>query len=134
MGTDLKKIFILEDEFIVALDIKCILMRAGQYLPVIIQHNKDILSLLIDERPELIIISSNIDREISREIFFIGEKINSRFIILSTSSKYDWFQKKDQDFEVVPKPFSHDILIKKVENLLKTNSPIFAEACMSEVS
>jgi hypothetical protein len=112
------------------------LKRAGQYLPIIIKHKKDILSLLLDEKPELIIISSNIDKEISREIFFIGKKFSSRFIILTTNSQYEWNQKKDQDFdfEVIFKLFSHEILIEKVGNLLKTTSPMFAEACMSEVN
>jgi DNA-binding NtrC family response regulator len=136
LGTDLKKIFILEDESIIALDIKYSLMRAGQYLPIIIKHKEDILSLLLDERPELIMISSNIGEEISRKIFFIGKKFGSRFIILSTNSKYNCNEKKDRDFdfEVIFKPFSHEILIKKVGNLLKTTSPMFAEACMPEVN
>jgi len=127
---DLKKIFILEDYYIIALDIKNILEKAGLYLPIIIKNKKDILSLILDERPVLIIVSSNVDKKISKEIFFIGEKINTRFILLSTNSQYDWNQKTDQEFynEVIFKPFSNEIIVKSVENLLQPVPPMFVEA------
>jgi len=131
-----KKIFILEDYYIIALDIKNILEKAGLYLPIIIKNKKDILSLILDERPVLIIVSSNVDKKISKEIFFIGEKINTRFILLSTNSQYDWNQKTDQELynEVIFKPFSEEIIVKSVENLLQPASPMFAEDCMSEAN
>jgi len=133
---DLKKIFILEDYYIIALDIKNILEKAGLYLPIIIKNKKDILSLILDERPVLIIVSSNVDKKISKEIFFIGEKINTRFILLSTNSQYDWNQKTDQELynEVIFKPFSEEIIVKSVENLLQPASPMFVEDCMSEAN
>jgi len=133
---DLKKIFILEDEFIIALDIKYILVKAGLYLPVIIKNKKDITSLILDERPWLIIMSLNVDEKISKEIFFIGEKFEIRFILLSTNYQNDCNQKTNQDFykEVIFKPFSSEILIKSVEKLLQPPSPIFTEACISEAN
>lgn len=133
---DLKKIFILEDECIIALDIKYILVKAGLYLPVIIKNKKDIPSLILDERPWLIIMSLNVDEKISKEIFFIGEKFDIRFILLSTDYQNDCNQKTNQDFykEVIFKPFSGEMLIKGVEKLLQPPSPIFTEACISEAN
>ncbi len=127
---DLKKIFILEEENIIALDIKNILDNAGLYLPIIIKYKEDIFSLILDERPELIIVSSNVDKKISKEIFFIGKKLQTQFILLSTNSHYSWNQQTNMDFynEVIYKPFSNEILIKSVENLLKPTSLMFANA------
>jgi len=130
---DLKKIFILEDEYIIALDIKNILLKSGLYLPIIIKYTEDLLSLILNERPGLIIVSSNVDKKISKEIFFIGKKFNTQFILLSTNSQYNWNQNKDRDFysEVIFKPFSTEILVKTVENLLKPAFPMFVEVHMS---
>jgi len=133
MKMDSKKIFILEDEYIIALDIKNILLKSGLYLPIIIKYTEDLLSLILNERPGLIIVSSNVDKQISEEIFFIGKKFNTQFILLSTNSQYNWNQNKDRDFysEVIFKPFSTEILVKTVENLLKPAFPMFVEVHMS---
>jgi two-component SAPR family response regulator len=128
LGTDLKKIFILEDEYIVAFDIKNILVKIGSYLPIIIKRKEDILSLVLKERPGLIIVSSSMGKELSNEIFSAGEKFNTKFILLSTNSQYEWNQKTDVNFysEVIFKPFINEILINSVENILKPSSPVFA--------
>ena len=122
MGTALKKILIIEDELIVALDIKYILLRSGSYFPIIIKNNEDLLSFVKDEIPELIIVSSNIYEKISKEILTIMTRFNPRLIVLSTNFQNDWNQKPDQwfDMELISKPFDRDLLINKVEKLFRT--------------
>ncbi|HSP88053.1 MAG TPA: hypothetical protein VLN45_07955 [Ignavibacteriaceae bacterium] len=122
MGTALKKILIIEDELIVALDIKYILLRSGSYFPIIIKSIEELLSFVKDEIPELIIVSSNIYEKISKEILTIMTRFNPRLIVLSTNFQNDWNQKPDQwfDMELISKPFDRDLLINKVEKLFRT--------------
>lgn len=130
MGTALKKILIIEDELIVALDIKYILLRSGSYFPIIIKSHEDLLSFVKDEVPELIIVSSNIYEKISKEILTIMMRFNPRLIVLSTNFQYDWNQKPDQwfDMELISKPFASDLLINKVEKLFRTIPSPFVDA------
>jgi DNA-binding NtrC family response regulator len=123
LGTALKKILIIEDELIVALDIKYILLRSGSYFPIIIKSHEDLLSFVKDEVPELIIVSSNIYEKISKEILTIMMRFNPRLIVLSTNFQYDWNQKPDQwfDMELISKPFASDLLINKVEKIIQNN-------------
>jgi len=120
------KIFIWETEQIVALHLKKIFQKAA-YKPMIIGSNDDIFSLLLIVKPELIIISSDLNSEILVKLIAFVKNLNTSLIVLSTQPQ-DTITRQlkisNSIYPIILKPFTEDELLHSISMCLngKLNS------------
>ncbi|MFO7448403.1 MAG: hypothetical protein R6W90_18745 [Ignavibacteriaceae bacterium] len=116
-----KKIFIYEEEAIVALDIKTILSQSGKYQPVILRKNENFSAVFNSEKPELIIASVNARLTFPEEILLPVKEAHIPMVILAHSKPKSITAqlKLTLNGDILLKPFDKDELIFCVQHLIE---------------
>ena len=115
---DVRTAFILEDDFMVALEIKSFLLKQGIKQVAMANGNKKALAKLHQAKPDVAVLDLNLGQEDSKETatYLRGEGIP--FVFLSGySSAYDWVR-EFPDVPLVNKPIRPELLKEALSGVL----------------
>lgn len=114
-------VLVVEDDFMVALDLKAMLEGSGYRVLGPVGTVDDALRLLADEPPDLAVLDVNLN---GHPVIPVAKRLRNLQIPFILASAYDWFDVEDSDVltevENVPKPFTERQLLAAVARLRAT--------------
>ncbi len=120
------KIMVVEDEGIIATDIKMALQSAGYHVCAVVSTGEKAITLAETEKPELIIMDVKLAGKLDG--IEAGNEIRSRFnipfIYLTAHSDAPLLDKmcKNRPFIYFKKPFNEMDLLSTIESIVKNKS------------
>lgn len=119
-----KKIMVVEDEFIVALDLKRSVNGFGYMVPVVAHSGEEAIKAVSKEKLDLILMDIVLKGKING--LEAGKKIweNYRIPIIYITSYFDDYELKKYlqysvSYDYIIKPFNESDLRSKIQNILK---------------
>lgn len=117
-----KRIVIVEDEFLIALEIKKILEKNGYTIVKIIDNGETLLDTIHLLKPDVILMDIQLSGKIDG--IFAAEKLENKYSLIYISSfpdkMYEERAKRTNPDGYIVKPFSSKLLLKSVEHAFKS--------------
>ncbi len=117
---EIKKILIVEDEFVVAFDLKNSLNKYGYHITSIVNSGEKALLKAAADKPDLILMDINLRGKLNG--LDAAKAIDLEYkipIIFMTAYDYSHLLKQlnSKNFHLINKPYKHIELVEMIENL-----------------